>query len=82
MKYPIFSIYDSVTRQYSIPAIHSNDAAAMRNFAEVFKDVFQPEDYSLYCIGEFDNENGTVSSIDSYVVCRATDFVKGEKDNG
>lgn len=82
MKYPMFSIFDAVTRQFSVPAVHNNEAAASRNFAEVFKDVFQPEDYSLYCVGEFDTENGSVSPTEPYVVCRATDFVKGENNNG
>ena len=81
MKYPMFSIFDSVTRQFSVPAVHNNDASAMRNFAEVFNGVFQPEDYSLYCIGHFDNSSGEIVPCDSYIVCRATDFVKGEKDN-
>lgn len=82
MNYPMFSIFDSVTRQFSVPAVHNNEAAAMRNFAEVFKDVFQPEDYSLYCIGTFDSSSGEIQRFDPYVVCRATDFSKGEENNG
>lgn len=80
MVYSIYSINDSLTG-FGTPTLQNNDAAAMRSFAEVFKDVYKPEDYSLFKIGSFDTSTGELIPDIPTVICRATDFIdlkKGE----
>lgn len=67
MKYPIYAIYD-VKSTFTAPTIDFSDATAMRNFCHVIKnssDVMHshPQDFSLWKVGEFDNETGFVSSV-------------------
>lgn len=81
MIYPIYAINDALNG-FGSPTIQNNDAAAYRSFAEAFKDVFQPADYSLWKIGSFDTNTGEIIPDVPTVVCRATDFVKGDIDNG
>lgn len=78
MIYAIYSINDALTG-FASPTLQNNDAAAMRSFAEVFKDVFSPADYSLWKIGNFDTDTGEIIPDVPTIVCRATDFVKGEE---
>ena len=74
----IYSINDALNG-FSSPTLQNNDAAAMRSFAEIFKDVYSPADYSLWKIGTFDTLTGEIIPDVPTVICRATDFVKGEK---
>ena len=75
----IYSINDALNG-FASPTLQNNDAAAMRSFAEVFKDVYSPADYSLWKIGSFDTETGEIIPDVPSIICRATDFVK-EKNN-
>lgn len=77
----IYSIQDALNG-FGSPTLQNNDAAAYRSFAEVFKDVYSPQDYSLWKLGSFDTETGELIPEVPSIVCRATDFVKGEKENG
>lgn len=67
MKYPIYAIRD-VKSTFTAPTIDFCDATAMRNFCHAIKnssDVMHshPQDFSLWKVGEFDNETGAVSSV-------------------
>lgn len=75
----LYSVHDALNG-FGAPSLQNNDAAAMRSFAEVFKDVYSPTDYSLWKIGSFDTESGEIFPDVPVVVCRATDFVKGENN--
>lgn len=77
MVYPIFSINDALVG-FQSPTIMNNDAFAMRAFKENFDDVKNPADYSLWKIGDFDTVTGEIIPSVPAVICRATDFVKGE----
>ena len=81
MKISIYSIHDALNG-FGNPTLQNNDASAMRQFAEVFKDIYSPQDYSLYKLGEFDTDSGEIETIIPMLVCRATDFVKGDKEDG
>lgn len=76
----LYSINDALNGFMS-PTLQNNDAAAMRSFAEVFKDVYSPADYSLFKIGSFDTDTGEIIPDVPTIVCRATDFVKGDKSD-
>lgn len=75
----LYSINDALNG-FGPPTLQNNDSAAMRSFAEAFKDVYQPADYSLWKVGMFDTETGEIIADIPTVVCRATDFKKGEEN--
>lgn len=66
MIYGIYSIRD-VKTSFLSPTVDYNDDSAIRNFYHACKNAnslffTSPEDYSLYKIGEFDSEVGTVEA--------------------
>lgn len=76
----IYSINDALNG-FGPLSLQNNDASAYRSFAETFKNVYQPADYSLWKVGSFDTNTGELIVEVPSVVCRATDFVKGEIEN-
>lgn len=67
MKYPIYTIKDDKVG-FQIPVFDMSDQAAIRNFGFGINNSdsvmgFAPADYSLYKIGEFDTEKGTIDPI-------------------
>lgn len=68
MKFKIFSIYDSKAQQFNTPIFLAQEGQAIRAFddlcnnkdSEVSK---HPEDYTIFAIGEFDDDNGLVTPL-------------------
>ena len=59
----VYAVYDMAAGAYMAPFFQLNDALAIRLFANMVNDgqslFFQsPEDFSLHCLGEFDNASG------------------------
>lgn len=73
MKLSIYCIRDSLTGFMS-PVIEQNDAVAMRNFAMACDRFpheqgaslmkWRPQDYSFFCLGEFDSDSGKITPLD------------------
>lgn len=66
MKYPVFSIRDRHTG-FMTPTVDYNENTAKRNFAKAINSEtgimnFEPGDFDLYKIGEFDSETGNLVS--------------------
>lgn len=64
MKYGIYVIRDQRT-SFLTPTVDLNDASAMRNFEHAVQDknslfFSHIEDYSLYRIGTYDTDNGSI----------------------
>lgn len=68
MKYPVYSIRDSLTG-FMTPTLDQNDASAMRNFRVACEQsgsslMFnRPADFSLYRIGIFDTDTGSLTPV-------------------
>lgn len=64
----LYAIKDNVSGVFSTPVCHHNDAEAERTFktnftfASMKDDKVNPEDYSLYRLGEMDEETGVISN--------------------
>lgn len=62
----IFSVFDSKAAFFGQPFCDQNEGSAIRNFSDAVNDGSNPnnlwhkhpEDFSLFNIGEFDNETG------------------------
>lgn len=67
MKYPIYAVRD-VQVGFNSPMTDISDNVAKRNFAYAINNPnngvmnFEPKDYDLYRIGEFDTDKGTISA--------------------
>lgn len=69
MIYPVFSIRDSVLDAFEPPFLALHDAAAKRTFRNLLDDSGSPycqnkEDFSLWRVGSFDTDSGSINSID------------------
>ncbi len=68
MIYQIYAIYDSASAVFLAPSIDLSDGAAIRSFRQALSRVdtimgFKPDDFILYCIGNYDVETGKIDSI-------------------
>lgn len=65
----MYSIYDVKTQIYQVPFPAHNDGDAVRRMSDEvnLKDSQisrHPEDFLLYCVGQFDDNNGRLKEID------------------
>ncbi len=66
MKLNIYSIYDSATSAYHRPLFMQADQQAIRLFTDIATDAEHeigkhPEDYTLFRIGIFDDQNAKIT---------------------
>ena len=82
MKVKIYSIYDSKAESYAKPIFADRVGEVIRSFGDIANDKSHPigkhpEDYSLYEIGEWDDDAGTVENTTPHKsLGKALDFVK------
>nr|WAE43305.1 MAG: nonstructural protein [Microviridae sp.] len=80
MKLGIFVVYDEKSEAYANPFCFSHKGEAVRAFEDLCKDKnsrisIHLEDYSLYCIGEFDDRAGSIAGkVAPEFIIRAIDF--------
>ena len=60
MKLYLFAVYDKIACVFFKPFTEINHASAMRVFDQSIKDKENMEDYDLYVLAEFDDNNGQV----------------------
>lgn len=63
----IYSVYDSKARTFSNPFVSMRQEMAIRDFTQAARDPQSqisnfPEDYTLFEMGEFDDEIGTFNT--------------------
>lgn len=83
MKLMVFSIFDSKAKAYNTPFFMPQRGQAMRSFGDLVCDEksaisVHPEDYSLFQVGLYDDENGMFDkdfSVPEYL-CKGVDFIK------
>lgn len=81
-----YSVYDESTEAFGIPFFFVNDRTAERSFGILVNDPQSmiskyPQDYSLYCFGQFDDSTGRFSLYDRpELIGRAPSFVQARLD--
>ena len=65
--YKLYSIYDKDAKEFGPLFNAKNDIVASRYVEEMIKDVNHVDSYALYCMGEFDTENGITETNVSFV---------------
>jgi len=69
MKVKVFAIHDSKVNVYMAPPFFSpTSGSALRHFIDLAQDektsiAKHPEDYTLFEIGEYDDQNGQLTSL-------------------
>lgn len=81
IKFRIYSVYDSKAESYSQPILRMNDAVAQRDFGVMVNDPghaynLHAEDYTLFCVGEWDAIDGKLSGVVPMSVCNGLQLKK------
>lgn len=80
MKVLVYSIFDDKANCFSFPHFNNTNAQAIRAFGDLVANpktpvASHPEDYSLYQLGEMDDETGRLTSLPApALLARATEF--------
>ena len=66
----MYVTYDSKAQTYTTPFYALNQGSALRSFIDIAHDTKHPigqhpEDYTLFCIGEYDELKGTVKMFEA-----------------
>lgn len=78
----IYTVYDAKAEFYATPFFARNNGEALRMFQEAANDKTitigqYPEDYALFCIGEWDELSGVINLPTEFQsLGRAIDYVK------
>lgn len=81
MRHLLFTVYDSKVGAYLAPFVMRTKAEAMRVFGDTANDPSSgfykhPEDYTLFCIGGFDETTGNVVPIEAHeALAKAIDLI-------
>lgn len=75
MRTNMYCILDNVSKVFGLPFFQARPEIAKRAVSDLVNDGVSvaskhPEDFSLYCVGSFDDESGLVSRLDKVeLVC-------------
>ena len=80
MVYKLYCIKDECVG-FVPPMAMENDNVAKRSFEHICSapdSLYQtrPQDYSLYCVGDFNNVTGEIVPLLPFRVCEASDYVR------
>lgn len=70
MKLQVFSVFDSKTAAFSQPYLFQTKGQALRSFSDSVQDPNSsfhkhPGDYTFFQLGEWDDEDGTLTPLES-----------------
>lgn len=75
----LYSVYDKATCLYSNPYTALRDAEAVRAFRALLDDPQSlhsryPEDFALYRMGNFDDNDGNINTTTRELIAQGTDL--------
>ena len=84
MRMKVFSIFDSCAGVYDRPFVAHNEASAKRAFGDIAVSADHhigqhPEHYSLFVVGEWDDNNGVIKPVDRVCVVTALEMVSASR---
>lgn len=80
MKYLVVAVRDAVSSEFTNISLEISEASAYRSFASAVTSsqaretglfFTDPDDFSLWLIGEFDSETGEIYSVNNLRICEA-----------
>jgi len=80
----LFSVYDSAAKLFLDPFVASTHEVAIREFRRIVNQAGHqfnrfPEDYTLYHLGTFDTESGTLIGSDPRSLGIAQSFISNDQ---
>lgn len=80
MRLHIYSVFDTASGTFQRPIFAISDGQMIRSFVDISVAADHPvgqhpEDYALYKIGEFDDENGVIKPVDRVVLITGIEAV-------
>lgn len=72
MKVNLYSVRDSVAKEFGPIYCCKNDDVARRAYSQLMKDVNSPVDFDLYFVGAFDTDTGIICPSEPLRVQLAT----------
>ncbi len=84
MRQFLYAVFDSASGVYDRPWVSLSDGAALRGFSDISCDAEHPigkhpECYSLYRIGEYDDNTGIITPEDAIVIGKAHELVSASR---
>lgn len=80
MKVKIFAVRDLKANSFNAPYVDVNEDCAKRGFAYSMNHndlmAFQPADYQLFSVGEFDSDTGIVESSMPVLLCSGPEVME------
>lgn len=83
----IYSIFDRAAHMYGGLIVQNNDELCKRNIKTALvagaldKQILTyPEDFELYCLGEFNNETGKIVPVEPAFVIGIRDLLPADKE--
>ena len=87
MRLFLYCVFDSASGVYDRPFCAQSDGAAIRSFGDIASDAEHPigkhpECYSLYRVGEFDDNAGALVAEDAICIGKAHELVAAARRIG
>ncbi len=86
MLHKIYSVFDEKANAYALPYFIASEGLALRAFSDACNDKNtslnkHPVDYTLWCLGEYDDNSGAIISEKPRYVAKAVDFIPASVEN-
>ena len=83
MKYKVYVVHDSKADAFMMPFFMQEDAQAVRGFQDQVNNPESPffnhaEDYTLFNIGRYSEETGTLEGVDKFALANGVEVKKSE----
>lgn len=80
MKYRIYSVYDTAAAIYQRPFVAQTDGEVTRSFSDIATSADHeigkhPEDYTLFCLGTFNDGTGDIMPLPPVKIATALELV-------
>ncbi len=82
-KYVVVSVRDQTADTFQLPFVTPNVGVAVRSFADAVQNPEpanpwnkHPEDFSLWLLGEFDDETGKITPVEKVQLGLAKEYVR------
>jgi len=84
MKLNVYVVHDAKAEAYLAPFFLGTDAVAVRGFADAVNNPEtpvgkHPSDYTLFCIGEYSESKGEITSIPARPIGNGVEFKSQEQ---
>ena len=86
MKTKVYSIYDRTAQVFNTPFFQHNDGMAIRAFQDNVNSQDSvinkhPEQFSLHCLGEYDDQTGTITTQEPVLLTSGNELLQQSEES-